>query len=254
MLGKETLQEIRMRSNSPPELILAGKSHWLHREVSAEDIRFVINTASQYSPWTASTISKGYICAPGGHRIGLCGEAACRDGSITGIRDPNTLCIRVCRDFPGIGSPFLPVDGSILILGAPGWGKTTLLRDISRQIAKEHTVAVVDERGEVFPPGIPRGRRMDVLTGCPKEQGIDMVLRTMSPEWIAVDEITSQTDSCAIMNAVGCGVHLIATAHAASREDLYSRPVYRRLTEIGVFSQLCFLSREKTFHLERTGL
>ena len=253
-LGKETLQELRLRCNAPPELLLTGKSHWLHREVSREDLRFVINAASQYSPWTATTISKGFLTAPGGHRIGLCGEASCREGSLTGIHDPTSLCIRVCRDFPGIAENLLPVTGSVLILGAPGWGKTTLLRDLSRQISRQECVGVVDERGEVFPPGISRGKRMDVITGCPKGEGIEVVLRCMSPDWIAVDEITAKSDSNAIRSAVGCGVRLLATAHAATREDLYARPIYRPLMELGVFPYLCILKRDKSYQVERIGL
>lgn len=253
-LGKETLQELRLRVNAPPELIVTGKSIWLTKDVTAEDLRFVVNTASRYSPWAAATISSGYLTAPGGHRIGLCGEITCRDGCITGIREPQSLCIRVARDFPGIGVAAFPLSGSVLILGAPGWGKTTLLRDMTREIANKETVAVVDERGEVFPQGILRGKRMDVLTGCPKPEGIDMVLRTMGPAWIAVDEITGQSDCRAIRNAIGCGVRLIATAHAASREDLYARPIYRSLTELGIFQCLCILRPDKSFRTERIGI
>lgn len=253
-LGKDTLQELRLRCNAPPELVLGGKSQWLSREVSREDIRFVINAASQYSPWAAASVSKGYLTAPGGHRIGVCGEAVCREGIITGIRDPNSLCIRVCRDFPGIGARLLPLSGSLLILGAPGWGKTTLLRDLSRQLSESQCVAVVDERGEVFPPGLPLGKRMDVLTGCPKGDGLEMVLRTMAPDWIAVDEITGEADCRAIRTAVGCGVRLLATAHAASREDLFARPIYRPLVELGVFAYLCILNRDKSFRVERIAL
>ena len=253
-LGKETLQELRLRVNAPAELVLGGKRQYLRREVSAEDLHFVINAASHYSPWNAATISKGYLTAPGGHRIGLCGEAVCREGSLVGIREPQSLCVRVCRDFPGIAEGILPVTGSVLILGAPGWGKTTLLRDLSRQIAKNQCVSVVDERGEVFPPGIPKGIRMDVLTGSPKPEGMEMVLRCMSPDWIAVDEISSESDCLAIRGAVGCGVRFLATAHASSREDLYARPIYRPLVELGVFQYLCILRKDKSFRTERIGL
>ena len=250
-LGRDTLQELRLRIGAPPELILSGHSQWLAQDVTEEDIRFIINTASRYSPWTAATTAFGYLTAPGGHRIGLCGDVTFREGSVTGIRQPDSLCIRVCRDFPGIASGIGKRNGSLLILGAPGWGKTTLLRDIARAVAQRETVAVVDERGEVFPQGMKRGKRMDVLTGCPKPQGIGMVLRTMSPEWIAVDEITGDTDCLALRNAAGCGVRFLATAHASSRQDLYHRPIYRSLAEIGLFEDLCILKPDKTFHLER---
>lgn len=248
--GREALQELRLRINAPPELVLGEECVWLDRTVSMDDLQFCINAASRYSPWAAETISQGYLTAPGGHRIGLCGEAAVHNGSVTGLRKPVSLCIRVARDFPGIGRE-IPVSGSLLILGAPGWGKTTLLRDVCRRISERETVCVVDERGEVFPEGIARGKRMDVLTGCPKGMGIDRCLRTMGPQWIAVDEITAAEDCAAIGHAAGCGVKLLATAHASSRADFLCRPIYRRLSELGVFSRMILLNQRKQWHLER---
>ena len=250
-LGRESLQELRLRINAPPELVMAGGAQWLSREVTGEDLNFCINTASRYSPWAASTMAQGYITAPGGHRLGLCGEAACRDGAVTSIRTVRSLNIRVARDFPGIGKRAAGCPCSILILGAPGWGKTTLLRDIARQIAEQETVAVVDERGELFPEGFARGKRMDVLTGCPKPAGMEMVLRTMGPTCIAVDEITAAADTQALLQAVGCGVRLLATAHAASLQDLRSRPVYRPLVEYGLFQTVLVMRPDKSFYTER---
>ena len=101
--GRETLQELRLRLGSPPEMITAGGSQWLQHPTTKEDISFCINTTSKYSPWSAYTVSQGYLTAPGGHRIGLCGEATVSGGAMTGIREPTSLCIRVARDFPGIG-------------------------------------------------------------------------------------------------------------------------------------------------------
>ncbi len=252
-LGKERLQELRLRCNAPPELVLHGSVQYLDRPIKDEDIRFCVNTASRYSPWSAATAAQGYITAPGGHRIGLCGEAVCKDGTMTGLRESRSICIRIARDFPGIGRDASHYSGSILILGAPGWGKTTLLRDLARQIAGQETVAVIDERGELFPEGFMRGKRMDVLTGCPKPAGIDMVLRTMGPGCIAVDEITSATDAQALTQAVGCGVRLLATAHGTSVQDLHQRPVYRKLAENRLFDKVLVMHSDKSYHMERMG-
>ena len=98
--GKTDLQELRLRLGLPPELVTARGSFLLDRAVSGDDLHFCINTASRYSPWAAATAAQGYITAPGGHRIGLCGEASVRDGVMTGIRNPTSLCIRVARDLP----------------------------------------------------------------------------------------------------------------------------------------------------------
>lgn len=249
-LGSESLQELRMRINAPPELVLDGKSLWLSRAAGHADLQYVINGASRYSPWAAESASQGYITAPGGHRIGLCGEVAIHNGTVTGIRSIHSLCVRVARDFPGIGKGFFP-EANLLILGSPGWGKTTLLRDIARTIARQQTVAVVDERGELYPKGFALGKRMDILTGCPKGQGIQQVLRTMGPEWIAVDEITAPEDCHSLLNAYGCGVRLLATVHASSMQDYRSRKVYRPLIDNGIFTQFLILNKQKQWHMER---
>lgn len=250
-LGAESLQELRLRINSPPELVFSENSRWLNQTVSEDDLRYAVNTASRYSPWTASSAALGYLTIAGGHRIGLCGETILHENRITGIKNITSLCIRVARDFPGIAKNAATFSGSILILGPPGSGKTTLLRDLIRQLEKQEQVCVVDERGELFPEGINRGTRIDVLSGCSKQDGISMLLRTMGPACIAVDEITDQKDTQALIQAANCGVRLLATAHAMSASDLNRRHIYRPLLENHVFNWLLVLKKDKTYTLER---
>lgn len=249
--GREVLQELRLRVGQPLQFILKEGPHSLRRIVSEEDILFCVNTASRYSPWTVSTVSKGYISAPGGHRIGVCGEAVIKNGNMETIKNISSVCIRVARDFPGLGKE-IPKTGSLLILGAPGWGKTTLLRDLIRQRSESgFQIAVVDERGELFPPGFSPGNCTDVLTGCPKTQGISILLRTMGPQCIAVDEITCEEDCIGLLQAVGCGVELMATIHAASAEDLCSRQMGKNLLQAGIFDWIVLLRKDKTWTVER---
>lgn len=250
----ESIQELRLRINAPPEVVKGSGRSWLSGRCCTEDIRFVINAASQYSPWAAATSAQGYLTAPGGHRIGICGEIIWKNGSVAGIRDPSSVCIRVAKDYPGIAQKAAEAKGSVLIIGAPGWGKTTLLRDLVRQRAKEQAICVVDTRRELFPQGLERGNRVDVLTGCPKPSGIEMLLRTMGPDCIAVDEITAQDDCCALLQAAYCGVSLLATAHASSVQDLHQRSVYRTLVEQNIFPTLLVLRRDKSYTVERMGL
>lgn len=246
------LQEIRLRLHGTAELVLRNTSKRLSKTVTKEDLQFCINAASRYSPWNAASAASGYLTSQGGHRIGICGEAVCKEGQMTGIREVTSLCIRVAKDFHGI-SEGIPIGGSILILGAPGWGKTTLLRDLIRRISQTgHHISVVDERQELFPAEIfDHGPRTDILSGCRKGEGIDTVLRTMGPEWIAVDEITEETDCNALLRAGWCGVRLLATAHAATYRDYLNRPVYRPLAESRLFDSVVILRPDKTWRIER---
>lgn len=260
-LGHSTLQELRLRLELPPELVTAVGSVWLKRKITPEDLTFCVNAASRYSPWNAATVAQGYLTAAGGHRIGLCGEAVVQGGTTTGLRRTSSLCIRVARDFPGIAGAAARERGSILIAGRPGSGKTTLLRDLIRCRSETGpgSIAVVDERGEIFPTYqgtscFPPGRRTDILTGCGKAQGISNVLRTMGPSCIAVDEITDERDCHALTEAGWCGVGLLATVHAASRRDLESRPLYRSLIHTKLFDTLLIMQPDKSWHMERMEL
>ena len=257
-MGRDCLQELRLRIGVPPELITESGSLWLSRTVSREDLNFCMNAASQYSPWASETLSMGYITAQGGHRIGICGIFTWSDRQACGIREITSLCLRVARDFTDLTKDFTDHNTSVLIIGKPGSGKTTLLRDFIRQRSNQagQCVCVVDEKGELFPSigaefCFPAGKRTDVLTGYGKTEGIEMVLRNMCPDTIAVDEITAHTDCEALLHAGWCGVKLLATAHAESRKDLFMRPVYRPIIESKLFDTLIVLRRDKTWRLER---
>lgn len=256
--GRDTLQELRLRLNKPPELVTGIGSLWLSDPVTQEDLRFCVNIASRYSPWAAATVADGYITAPGGHRLGLCGETTVSDGVMTGISLPTSLCIRVARDFPGLAQKAADISGSVLILGRPGSGKTTLLRDLIRQRSNkaQGSIAVVDERRELFPVtdtgyGFPTGKCTDVLSGCRKLKGIEAVLRSMGPRTIAVDEITAQEDCQALLHAGWCGVELLATAHAENLQQLQSRPVYKPIVQSRLFETVLILRPDKSWYMER---
>lgn len=257
-LGRESLQELRLRIHCFPELVLQNSSTYLKRVITENDIQFIMNAASRYSPWSAYTLQNGYITTAGGHRIGVCGEVVLKEHKMTGIRSANMLCLRVARQFQNIANGIETENRSILIIGQPGSGKTTLLRDLIRCYSESNisSIGVVDERGELFPVSEGRqcfspGNHTDVLTGVDKEHGIEILLRCMNPRVIAVDEITSFNDCKALIEAGWCGVHLFATAHAGSREDLFKRPVYKPLLETGLFNTLVIMQADKSWRTER---
>lgn len=244
------LQEIRLVTGTLPELRTSRGIHLGSRPVSQGDLDLILNRASRYSPWAMASAKQGYLTAPGGHRIGICGEVVEKDGAVAGFRHVTSLCIRVCREVPGAARSLKGEDSSVLILGAPGWGKTTLLRDLCKLLSEKNRICVVDERGELFPATLPRGN-VDVLTGSRKAQGMELLIRTMAPDFVGVDEITAPEDTQAVVNAVGCGVRILATAHAGSLSEFEARPVYRDLITHRVFHTFVLLRRDKTFTIRR---
>ncbi len=263
----DRVEELRFRTgceagwvSSGREFVFGGPS--LPR-VSPELLEEVVRRASGNAVYAVQEqLRKGYLSLPGGHRLGLCGTAAIEEGTVKTIRAYQSLSLRLAGERTGCAEPvarFLRSHpGSTLILGPPGAGKTTLLRDLVRQTSDwlGRRVGMVDERGELAAcrEGLPQmnvGRHTDVLTGVPKEVGIDLLLRTMTPEWIALDEITAPEDVAAMDRAAYCGARFFATAHAASFSDLARRPLYRRLLETRVFENAALIHPDRSIDCER---
>ena len=249
-------EEYRLRRGQPLSVLLPTGEVAAEGPVLTEvHLRQVLEQASQHSAHTVlDRVQRGFVTLRGGHRIGLCGTAVRRDGQIITLQYLSSLSIRIARQVTGQAPKVLPsitesgIPHSTLILAPPGAGKTTLLRDLIRGISSGETgiplrVGVADERGELAAlwqgePQMDIGPHTDVMDGCSKAEGISILLRGMNPQVVAVDEITERQDAEALLEAAGCGVALLATAHGSSGEDLRRRPVYRMLLEAGVFRRL----------------
>ncbi len=257
-----SVEEIRLRQGRPVGVFYRGKEHSLKTVATGQDIQTVIDLATMRSQYAVQEMLKqGYISIKGGHRLGVCGTGTYVHGELKSLKDISSLNLRIAKDVSGIANQVADHlwvhPSSVLIVGAPGSGKTTLLRDLIRQLSTRFRfrISVVDERMELAACVQGRaqfdlGALTDVLSGVHKAEGIEMLLRSMAPNWIALDEITADADARAILQGSYSGVRYLATAHAYRKEDLYSRPVYRLLVEGQVFQTLVLLNHNRTLRIE----
>lgn len=251
---RERCEEFRLRRGYPPTTLLDGREEQLHPlPVDGGMLRGVLVSATRSSLHAAEAeLRNGFLSAPGGVRVGVCGVGVTGPEGVRGLRDFSSVSIRVPRAVPGCADGIweaLTVGGfrSLLIVSAPGAGKTTLLREIVRRLSGDGLrVCAADERGELAGTpgaGFDVGPHTDVMSGIPKAEAAMMLLRAMNPQVIAMDEIGDEAEAEALQRAVGCGVTLLASAHGESASDAARRPGCRELLRAGAFRRCVTVSR-----------
>lgn len=271
----DEVQEIRLRVAAPLLMVYKNIEYYVKPDgtlgsdkeaaciVSKNELRETMEYMSSYSLYAfEEELKQGFITIQGGHRIGIAGKTILDENGIKTMKYISFLNVRLSHQVKGCADgvlPYLYEDGReichTLIISPPRCGKTTLLRDLIRQISdgsSEHpglTVGVVDERSEIGAcyQGMPQnelGIRTDILDCCPKAKGMMMMIRTMSPQVIAVDEIGSREDLDAMEYVMNCGCKLIATVHGNSIDDLKQKPVLRKLVEARIFERYIVLNNK----------
>jgi stage III sporulation protein AA len=261
-IQKLEIEEIRIRTNRPIEVTMGGRTIFLPYLINVEDANQLLNKISHHSIYALEEeLRRGYITIDGGHRIGLAGKVILEAGKVKALRDISSFNIRIAKEKIGIAETLIPAlyDQQwkhTMIIGPPQTGKTTLLRDLARIVSSgDHKngipakkVGIVDERSEIAGcvNGIPQltfGPRIDVLDACPKAEGMMMMIRSMSPDVLVVDEIGRLEDTDAILEAVNAGIKLIMTTHGESFEEIQKRPSLQAILKLEIFQRYIELSR-----------
>ncbi|XOQ48903.1 MAG: Spore-III-AA domain-containing protein [Eubacteriales bacterium] len=270
---KSQVQELRIRVNKPVSICCMKGIYFFNQNgtlaccpgsntllATKEDLDECFRNICSYSIYShQNEIRNGYVTLVGGHRVGISGTAVLENGEIKGIRDISSINIRIAREISGSANALLVglknnVSDGLLIAGPPVSGKTTILRDIARQLSSGllgniRKVAVIDERGELAGTymGVPQndlGVCSDILDGYPKAQGIMQAIRCLSPEYIICDELGGYDEVSAVQQCLNAGAVMISSIHAGSLEELLKKKQAVELLKTGAFGNVAILDRQ----------
>lgn len=250
------ITELRIRNNMPLIIKLFNGDIVTKYIISNEDIIYILEKLSNYSIYSVQNeLNSGYITVRGGHRVGVCGTVVLNNNKIENIKNISSVNIRIAREVIGCSDKLfndMYINGfkSTLVVSPPNCGKTTLIRDLVRNISNKNkqTITVIDERSEigaVYNGKIQMnlGIRTDIINKCPKSIGIQNVIRSMGPDVIVLDEIGNREDIDAIKQALTCGISILATAHGQDIDELKLGNI-NQLLEMKIFKYIVFLKKD----------
>lgn len=251
------IYELRLRANAPVVACVDGRNFPLQGvDVTCEDLENIVHKAAEYAIYAVlDQIVKGFITIRGGVRIGIAGELVVEHGQVLAVKHISSLCIRVPHAVKNCAYALVPYlfglerPLSTLIVAPPGAGKTTMLRDLARQIGQKYphlNTLLLDERGELAAcyqgePQLDVGQNCDVITGGTKAFGFENGLRSLRPDVIITDEIATADDAAMLARAVRSGVVVIASVHAADMGEVRAKPDLGILVMQGVFDRYVVL-------------
>jgi stage III sporulation protein AA len=251
----DRVTQVRLRSDRPVQIDEAGGTGAMSdAPLESSELKNILAALMEYSVYARQEeLDQGFFTLEDGSRVGVCGRMV-GDGSRLRMDEIGSACLRVARPVKGSGDALIghiaPQDGplrSALLLSPPGLGKTTLLRDIARQLSDGGwCVGIADERHELAAchrgvPALDVGARTDVMDGCPRDQAIARLIRGMAPGVVVADEIGGEDDARALADAVRCGAVVMTSAHASGLEQALSRPHLRSVIEAGVMEIIALL-------------
>lgn len=277
---KEKIREIRLRTSKPVMVVSGNETKFvspsgrltevyseLNLKTDENEITEIFRRLCGYSVYSfTDAINRGYITISGGHRAGVAGTAVCENGKITAVRDICCINLRIAREIRGAADEiykFFFRDGikSVIIAGPPSSGKTTILRDLARQLSgiergRMLKTFVCDERGEIGAgvSGIPQndlGLNCDLISNYPKDRGILIGLRSFSPDIIICDEIAADEEAAAVESGLNSGVCFALSIHARDERELKTKPILKRLLGSGAFEGVVLLSGERVGKTEK---
>jgi len=242
----DAITEIRIRAGRRIQLCYPHGNILIEERLSRQELAQFMALLLDHSVYARENeLREGYFTLRDGCRVGVCGRYAMVEGRVESLVYAGSLCIRAARTVEGcaeaIGHVLARDAGGVIILSAPGMGKTTLLRDAARWMSENGmNVAIADERSELAAcrDGVPEffvGERTDVVEACPKSIAMAQLIRSCAPDALVTDELGGDEDVRAVADAARCGIKMVASAHAGSMEEAWARPALRGLLESGAF-------------------